>query len=561
MRITWLLERTDQLWGGVKQALEAANWLHQQGEQVVVLSRSGPPAWMALTCPFRTVPDFRAEHLPDADVLIGTFWTTVPWAAAAGPGKGVPVHFCQGYEGDNPENQPLRDRIEAVYRLPGVQHVTIAPNLTRLLREHFGLWPREIPYAIDHHVHRPGPVRAPGRPLRVGLVGPYQIAWKDLATGFAACRLAAAAGQPLVLVRATNTTPDAAERDPGFPVEWHQQLPPAAMGDYYRSLDVLLATSRGAEEGFFLPAIEAMACGVPVVMTDIPCFRAHGDAAGDHRYALFVPPQDPAAMAEALVVAGNVPEVRAALREHGLALAQRYTMERMGNALRTALHEFADSPHAAITPTTVGACTPAGGTRPQPAAACAAPASTASMATATPLPPSSERSNLRLVAPATAAPQPAPFATIATQLRQLAAQLLHQQHTGLAAQALSAAACLCPGDWDLQRQAAEASHLAGDHGAALQRLDALLQRGLDDEQLHAARGHVLHALGRMADAAQAFRAALAVGIRTADAYNRLGVVLFQAGDLKGARQNFEKALALQPGHGDATANLAALPAA
>lgn len=553
MRITWLLERTDQLWGGVKQALEMANWLHQQGEQVVVLSRSGPPTWMTLTCPFQTVVDFRSEHLPDADVLIGTFWTTVPWAAAAGPGKGVPVHFCQGYEGLNPENQALRDRIEAVYRLPGVQHVTIAPNLTKLLREHFGLWPREIPYAIDHSVHHPGPAQSPKRPLRVGLVGPYQIAWKDLATGFAACELAQQAGQPLVLVRATNTVPDPAERNLAIAVEWHQQVPPAAMGDFYRSLDVLLATSRGAEEGFFLPAIEAMACGVPVVMTDIPCFRAHGDATGDHRYALFVPPRDPAAMAEALVVAGNVPEVRAALREHGLAVAGRYTVERMGAALRTALLEFAKAAAGHAAPSTMAACAPTQETARTPPA-------TAQPAHVRP-PAATERTNLRLVTPPPAQSQPTTFGELAGRLRQLATQLLHQQQPGPAAQALTAAACLCPDDLDLQRQAAEASHLAGDHQTALLRLDNLVQRGLDDEGLHACRGHVLHALGRMADAAQSFRAALAVGIRTADAYNRLGVVLFLAGDLKGARHNFEKALVLQPGHGDATANLAALPAA
>jgi chemotaxis protein methyltransferase WspC len=68
-------------------------------------------------------------------------------------------------------------------------------------------------------------------------------------------------------------------------------------------------------------------------------------------------------------------------------------------------------------------------------------------------------------------------------------------------------------------------------------------------------------MGRMQDAAQAFRAAIAVGARNADSYNRLGVVLFQAGDVSGARRNFERALLLEPEHGDALANLAALPAA
>ncbi len=286
MRITWLLEVADQLWGGVKVALEDANWLHRHGHQVTVISRSRAPAWMRIECAFQQVQDFRAEHLPDGDVLIGTFWSTVPWAASAGPGKGVPVHFCQGYEGDNQEQSALRERIEASYRLPGVEHITIAPHLTRLLQERFKVAAREVRYAIDHSVHFPGEVRGPGSPLRIGLVGPGQLAWKGLETGYAACRMLQTAGQKLVLVRATNTEPTSAELTAPFPIEWHRQVPPAAMGNYYRSLDVLLVTS-GPQEGFFLPAIEAMACGVPTVLTDVPCFRDHqalvGHAAVDRR--------------------------------------------------------------------------------------------------------------------------------------------------------------------------------------------------------------------------------------------------------------------------------------
>ncbi|MCA8950031.1 MAG: glycosyltransferase [Planctomycetes bacterium] len=338
MRITWLLEDTSHIWGGVKVALEDADWLQRQGHDVTVLSRSGPPHWLDLECTFRQVTDFRPENLPDADVLIGTFWTTVPWAASAGPRKGVPVHYCQGYEGDQRENAALRDRIEATYRLPGVQHITISGNLTKLLRERFGITAHEVVYAIDDAVHYPAAERAPGAPLRVGIVGPWQISWKGIPTGFEACRLAQAAGQDLVLVRATNTVPDPAERATPFQVEWHERVPPAQMGDYYRSLDVFVATSIGAEEGFFLPAIEAMACGVPTVLTDIPCFRSHAArTGGDDGYALFVPPNDPAAMAEAIVVAGRMPEVRAGLRRAGLALAAGYTRDGHGRALEAAL--------------------------------------------------------------------------------------------------------------------------------------------------------------------------------------------------------------------------------
>lgn len=48
-------------------------------------------------------------------------------------------------------------------------------------------------------------------------------------------------------------------------VEWTGNLPHAALGDFYRSLDVFVIPS--AQEGFGIVGIEAMACGVPVIST------------------------------------------------------------------------------------------------------------------------------------------------------------------------------------------------------------------------------------------------------------------------------------------------------
>lgn len=577
MRITLLVEIADQIWGGGKVAVEDANSLTRRGHQVTVISRSAPPDWVKLECQFVQVTNFRPENFPDADLLIGTHWSTVPWIASAGMSKGLPVHLCQGYEGDNPENEAVRDRIEATYQLPGLHHITISPHLTALLRDRFGIRAHEVRYVIDHDIHKPTHKRVAQTPLRVGLVGSYQVPRKDLATGYEACRIAHEAGQKLTLVRASTTPPAPKEQDVPFPVEWHQQLPPDQMGDYYRSLDIFLATNISAEEDFFLPAIEAMACGVPSILTNIPCFRNHEKLVGHNRYALFVDPKDPTAMAESLVLAGALPDVRTALRAGGIEVASHYHPECHGDQLEAALQKISSMRTEQL----------AGELRllskNAPTRNGATPGSTNSSPSATTPPNNPDHSSdykyLQDYA-STSADLASDIAALTSKVSQDYAhededqimRLLHelediaQQESKRGndrnvARLLAAAQCLNENKEANVASSTTSRLTRGNAEQALSLYDERLDSGEDTEELHTGRGNALHALGRVQEAAQAFRAALAVGTRTPDNYNRLGVVLYQTGDLMAARQSFERALVLDPQHVDAQANLGAMPAA
>ena len=75
-------------------------------------------------------------------------------------------------------------------------------------------------------------------------------------------------------------------------------------------------------EGFGLPVIEAMACGCPVVATDIPPFREIADGA-----ALLVPPDDVGALASAVRQVVISPERRRAMAESGLARAGEFSWD------------------------------------------------------------------------------------------------------------------------------------------------------------------------------------------------------------------------------------------
>jgi glycosyltransferase involved in cell wall biosynthesis len=73
-------------------------------------------------------------------------------------------------------------------------------------------------------------------------------------------------------------------------------------------------------EGFGLPPLEAMACGTPVVTSDVSSLP---EVAGDA--ALLIDPKDERALADALVEIVNNEGLRAELREKGIVQAKKFT--------------------------------------------------------------------------------------------------------------------------------------------------------------------------------------------------------------------------------------------
>lgn len=86
----------------------------------------------------------------------------------------------------------------------------------------------------------------------------------------------------------------------------------------YRGAVVFLCPT--LEEGFGLPALEAMGSGTPVITSAIPVWR---ETCGDA--ALFVDPRDPRAIAAAVALVASSPEERSRLRDLGLRRAARFT--------------------------------------------------------------------------------------------------------------------------------------------------------------------------------------------------------------------------------------------
>jgi glycosyltransferase involved in cell wall biosynthesis len=121
------------------------------------------------------------------------------------------------------------------------------------------------------------------------------------------------------------------ERSRFEPDEYHCHLEPARAASLVEGCDLLLAPS-WEQEGFGLPVLEAFACGVPVVASDISCFRGFASEA-----AILVPPHEHKAFAAAATDILANPTSWRQHRKAGLAVASRFTPRQATDSAERAL--------------------------------------------------------------------------------------------------------------------------------------------------------------------------------------------------------------------------------
>jgi glycosyltransferase involved in cell wall biosynthesis len=322
LRITYLMEDTAQS-GGVRVQLAHADALIARGHRVRIVTKGLPVTWRSSRAEWVYVDDLQHYDASGDDFVIGTFWTTVPIAYEIAGSRAV--HLCQGYEGAFSAYQPIREQIDLAYRLP-IPKLVVARSLIKILQP----LTNDVTYigqVVEDEFYRTKQPRE-NEPLRVLVSGQSQADLRGIEEAYGAVAHARWFHQTLDLVRVSPWAPSREEPLDAVQ-EFHVALSTKEMTRLMHSCDVLLAPNH-AEEGFGLPAAEALASGLACVMTSIPSYLSF-DAR--HDYALFAPEQNAIELGEKLIDILSDYELRERLRARGREVAEQWRVEHVADRL------------------------------------------------------------------------------------------------------------------------------------------------------------------------------------------------------------------------------------
>lgn len=334
LKISYLVEDTEMS-GGVRVQLVHADALIARGHRVRLVTKGQPLTWRASQAEWVYVDDFRQYDAGGEDFVVGTFWLTVGPAHEIAGSRAV--HLCQGYEGAFSAYQPIRPQIEAAYRLP-IPKLVVARSLEPICRQ----FTDDVTYigqVVEDEFYR---VESPPEhePLRVLVSGQAQADLKGIQDAYGAVTHARWFHQKLDLIRVSPWAPS--REEPLETVqEFHVGLTTREMTRLMHSCDVLIGPNH-AEEGFGLPAAEAMASGIPCLLTAIPSYLSFAER---RDFALFAPAENAVELGERLIELLGSAELREKLRKRGREVAEQWRVDQVAERLERFFLSRRDSAH------------------------------------------------------------------------------------------------------------------------------------------------------------------------------------------------------------------------
>jgi len=286
MKITFILP-TIELSGGVKVVFEYANRLQEKGHDVTViypflfidmeakrfdikkliaiayrifrnLKHKNQADWFDLKAKLTMVPTLNEKNIPDADIIVATWWETVYYVKKYPKNKGEKFYLIQHYE---TWGGP-KEKVEKTYNM-GLHNIVISNWLEKKLRNIGAKVEILIPNGINTDEFYPEQLKRDSEKIRI--LTPYRKeGWKGIKDGLKALEIIKKEKKNYRLIMfGQKPRKNELPKD----VEFHFLPVKEELRKLYNSCDIFIFPSRC--EGFGLPPMEAMACKIPVVTTNV----------------------------------------------------------------------------------------------------------------------------------------------------------------------------------------------------------------------------------------------------------------------------------------------------
>lgn len=285
MKITFALPEMNATSGGLRVVAQYSRHLLDQGHELAFVIRRprdvpGPARrllgrlglgryakplstewghFSGLNVPVHHLEETRpvcAAHVPDADIIVSTWWTTAEWANRLPQSKGRHVHFIQDYEDFTPK---FSRRVRGVYRQNN-HKIVVAGWLRDKLKTEFGCDSVLVTNGVDL-AQFGAPPRDRNAIARIGFL--YSTHPRKNGGLFfdVIRRIRVLRPDVRVLAFGAEALPAGSSDD----INYERFPSQDRIAEIYRSCDLWLFVSK--TEGFGLPLLEAMASRTPVVAT------------------------------------------------------------------------------------------------------------------------------------------------------------------------------------------------------------------------------------------------------------------------------------------------------
>ncbi|MHC4388870.1 MAG: glycosyltransferase, partial [Planctomycetota bacterium] len=283
------------------------------GVDVTVYSDDDPPDWIDVKSKFHFIKDCQERYsaIKEPVIIVYSVRELQDLLFFGSPKGKVIYHLCQGIEeyhyggSDYSALTASKPMFEFLFSLP-VGRLAVSPHVQDYFERNYCQKTHNIFNGINVDFFRPPLQRTPNETINILSSGNPFHAFKGKADIRKALNIIAKVRPDLKF----NFIIASLKVD----------LSPEQMRQAYHDTDIYINSSW--YEGFGLPTLEAMACGVPVIQADNQGLTG---IVTDRRNCLLVPPNNPEKLAEAIVTLVEDDVLRNNLTKNGIETAGEFT--------------------------------------------------------------------------------------------------------------------------------------------------------------------------------------------------------------------------------------------